>query len=160
MTIRQLPKPCFEFDPDPYDDDDEGLGSPHFATEAEADTALAELREDRAPDPELLAELAEVRVRELAMPCWVAECDAPDGPEGTCGDTLGDEDEGPACIHFETSDQAIDWMPYEGWAQDGPDGALCSTHRPDDSGDPPPLLPSPAELEAAGQLVLPGVLPS
>jgi hypothetical protein len=157
MTIRQLPEPCFELDPNPYDFDDDGLGSPHFVTRAEADKALAELREDRAPDPELLAELATVRVKELSIPCWVAECDAPDGQEGTCGDTLGDEEEGPSCIHFETSDQVIDWMPYEGWAKDGPDGALCNLHRPDDP--PPPLAMSPAEQEAAGQLALPGVTP-
>ena len=90
------------------------------------------------------------------MPCWIAECDAPDGPEGTCGITLGDEDEGPTCIHFETSDQIIDWMPGEGWAQDGPDGALCSAHHPDGPDAEPSPLPSPAQLEAAGQLPLPG----
>ena len=157
MTIRQLGKPCFELEPNPYDFDEDGLGSPHYATRDEAGKALAELREDRAPDPELLAELAAVHVRELGMPCWVAECDAPRGMEGTCGDTLGDEDEGPSCIHFETSDQVIDWMPYEGWVNDGPDGALCYVHRPDDLDVEPSPSPAPAELEAAGQLRLPGV---
>ncbi len=156
MTIHQLKKPCFILGPSPHDDD---TVEPHYATWHEADDVLRELREERGPSPEDLAGLEPVRVKALPGPCWVAECDGPDGPEGVCGDMLGDEDEGPFCVHFETSDEAIDWMPGEGWAKDGPDGALCHVHRPGNSGDAPSSSPSPAELEAAGRPVLPGVLP-
>ena len=151
MTIRQLPKPCFILDPSPWGDDH---GTPHYGTWAEADEALRERRGELGPDPLDLASIETARVRRLDAACWVAECDAPRGPEGTCGDTLGDEDEGPACIHFETVEELFGWMPAERWIRVFADGALCWTHSPDNP-EPPP--PGPRELEAAGQLRLPGV---
>lgn len=154
MTIRQLPKSCFTLDPSPWDD---GEGIPHYDTAAEAEAALAEEREEIDGDDEIAAKetaaLAKVRVKRLGTPCWVAECDAPRGMEGTCGETLGDEDEGPSCIHFETVGELSGWMPGEGWVRVFADSALCGNHNPDNPAPPP----SPAELEAAGQLRLPGV---
>jgi hypothetical protein len=151
MTIRQMPKPCFTLDPSPWDDDH---GTPHYPTWAEADEALRERRAELGPDPSDLASIETTRVTRLGSPCWVAECDAPDGPEGTCGDTLGDEEEGPSCIHFETVEELSGWMPGEGWVRVFADNALCGDHSPDNPAPPPPF---PAELEAAGQLRLPGV---
>jgi len=151
MTIRQLPKPCFTLDPSPWDDDH---GTPHYGTWAEADEALRERRAELAPDPRDLAGIETARVTRLGSPCWVAECDAPRGMEGTCGETLGDEEEGPSCIHFETAEELFDWMPGEGWIRVFADNTLCGNHSPDNPAPPPP---SPAELEAAGQLRLPGV---
>jgi hypothetical protein len=152
MTIRQLPKPCFTLDPSPWDDDE---GEPHYDTHAEAEAALAELRDGTDPDdPDDRPLLAKSRPRRLDTRCWVAECDAPDGPDGICGDTLGDEEEGPACVHFGTVEELLGWMPGEGWTQVFADNALCGNHNPDNP-EPPP--PSPAELEAAGQMRLPGV---
>ena len=154
MTIRQLKSPCFTLDPSPWDDDH---GTPHYATWAEADEELRERREELGPDPLDLAAIETTRVKQLGSPCWVAECDAPYGMEGTCPETLGDEDEGPSCIHFETVEELFDWMLYEGWVRVGPDGALCGNDA--ELGGWPVLPPrvSPAELEAAGQLRLPGV---
>ena len=151
MTIHQLPKPCWVLSPNPRDDG----GLSHYGTRAEAAAALAEERRDADGDgEEALARLAAIRVVELPQPCWVAECDAPDGPEGCCDTTLGDEYEGPSCIHFKTLDELLEWMPGEGWVRRGADGALCYGHRPDDT---PPAPPSPAELEEAGQMRLPWV---
>jgi hypothetical protein len=150
MTIHQLRKPCFTLDPSPWDDDH---GTPHYRTRAEADEALRERREELSPDPLDLASIETTRVRQASSPCWVAECDGADGPEGTCGETLGDEEEGPSCIHFGSADEVIAWMPGEGWTRRGADGALCWAG----SGEREPVPPAPAELEAAGQLRLPGV---
>jgi hypothetical protein len=152
MTIHHLRKPCFILDPSPRDED---AGTPHYSTWAEADEDLRERREELGPDPKDLASIEKTRVKQLGSPCWVAECDAPHGMEGTCGNTLGDEEEGPSCIHFETVEELFDWMPGEGWIRVFEDNALCWVHSPDNPAPPPP---SPAELEAAGQLVLPGVL--
>ena len=150
MTIHQLKQPCWVLDPAPDDERD-----PHYDTHAEAEAALAELREDTDPDdPDDRPLLAKSRPRRLDVSCWVAECDAPDGPDGICGDTLGDEEEGPSCIHFESLEELYGWAPGEGWIQVFADNALCSAHNPD---NPQPALLSPAELEAAGQMRLPGV---
>jgi hypothetical protein len=96
-------------------------------------------------------------IHQLENGRWVAECDAPEGQEGTCGETLGDEAEGPPRIHFATLEELLGWMPGERWARTGPDGALCYVHGPYwPDGEPEPAV-SPAGLEAAGQLRLPGV---
>lgn len=155
MTIHQLPKPCFVLDPSPWERDE---GNPHYVTWAEADEALRERREEIGPDPRDLAVIESCHVKQLDAPCWVAECDAPRGLEGTCGDTLGDEDEGPACIHFETLDGLLAWLPIERWLRAGVDHALCYTHQPHYPDDPPQPPSSPAEQEKAGQLIIPGVL--
>jgi len=127
MTIHQLRKPCFMLDPSPWDDD---AGVPHYPTRYKARKELAGVRgEHDDDDTEVLA-----------------ECDG-----SGCKDTLGDEEEGPSCIHFDTADEVIAWMPGESWTRTGPDGALCWAHSPEDV---TPLPPSPRELEAAGQLRL------
>lgn len=151
MTIYQLKKPCFLLDWGPHPDDE---GHAHYDTHAEAQAVLAGERGDGDGDEGELVQLAPARIRELPYLCWVAECDAPDGPEGTCGDTLGDDDEGPACIHFASADELFEWMPGEGWTRLGADGALCWTCCPEGAASPEP---SPVELEAAGQLRFPGV---
>lgn len=155
MTIHQLKQPCWALDPSPWDD---GQGIPHYDTHAEAEAALAGEREEIDGDDEIArkerAQPAAVQIKRLDAACWVAECDAPDGPDGICGATLGDEDEGPSCVHFETAGELFDWMPGESWIRVFADGALCWIHSPDNP-EPPP--PSPAELEAAGQMRLPGV---
>jgi len=144
MTIHQLPKPCFELDPSPWDDD---YGEPHYATWHEADDALRELREERGPSPEDLAELEPVKVKALPGPCWVAKCD-------TCGEQFRDDDIGGN--HFATAADIGQWIVQDGWTTEPPDKAACWSDSPEDAPGPPP---SPAELEAAGQLVLPGVQP-
>jgi len=155
MTIRRLDKPCFVLDPPPWDEDERG--AEHYETRDAAEAVLAGERANAGPDDqEEQAQAAAARVRQLDAPCWVAECDAPEDASGTCGNTLGDEEEGPSCVHFETPDELFDWMPGEGWTRAGADGALCYDHRPEDAEMPAP--PSPAEQEAAGQLVLPGVI--
>jgi hypothetical protein len=152
MTIHQLPEPCFVLDPNPW-----RYSQPHYGTRAEAEAALAKEREETDSDDESeLNRLAATRTRQLSAPCWIAECDAPEGPEGTCGDTLGDEDEGPSCIHFGTVEELFAWMPGEGWIRVFADNALCWSHSPE---NPAPPSPSPAEQEAAGHLVIPGILP-
>ena len=155
MTIRQLKDPCWVLDPCPWDDD---RGIPHYATRGEAETALEGEREEASGEGRL-ANLAAVSPRELPGLCWVAECDAADGPEGCCGNTLGDEEEGPSCIHFGTVEELLEWMPGEGWVRVGAAGALCGSDA-ELGGWPilPPRVP-PAEQEAAGQLVIPGAVP-
>jgi hypothetical protein len=162
MTIRQLPKPCFTLDPSPWDEDD--YGTPHYKTWAEASEALTELREERGPSPEDLAELEPVKVKREDSPCWIAECDA-DG----CEETYEDDEGGGS--HFGSAAELETWMAPDGWTYRGgdvdefwpapgtwtrlhADEVFCSGHRPADAQVPPP---SPAELEAAGQLRLPGV---
>jgi hypothetical protein len=148
MTIHQLAKPCFVLDPSPYPDSD--YGDPHYETWAEASEALAELRKDRGPDPLDLAELEPVKVKALPGPCWVAEC-------GVCDEPF-ESDEGGN--HYETTgDLEAALASYE-WTTLPADGSFRLAYCPDDRPEGavvPPL--SPAELEAAGQLVLPGVLP-
>lgn len=143
MTIHQLRKPCFILDPSPWDEDER---HPHYATWHEADEELRTLREERGPHPEDLAELEPVRVRALPEPCWAAECSA-------CDDPFQDDESG--ANHFGTAGDAEAVMASYGWTTLPPDGAYCPDDRPADARVPPP---TPAELEAAGQLVLPGVL--
>jgi hypothetical protein len=140
MTIHQLSKPCFILDPSPRDDD---AGEPHYATWHEADDALRELREERGPSPEDLAELEPVKVKALPGPCWVAECDA-----FGCDEQYEDDEDGGN--HFGSVAELEEWIAPAGWTTDIPDKVYCRPHSAE--GTPPP--PSPAELEAAGQLRL------
>jgi len=149
MTIRQLPEPCWTLRPHPWQDD---TGDPHCATRAEALDCLAFFLEFREGDPEEVARLEGIQARQGDGQCWVAECDAPDGPEGTCGETLGDDEEGPSCIHFGTLEELLGWLPGEGWTRSGPDGALCAGDSPDVADAA--AVAAPAELEAAGQMRL------
>jgi hypothetical protein len=144
MTIHQLAKPCFLLDPSPYDSDEY---IPHSATWHEADEELRTLREERGPAPEDLAEIETVKVRREDGPCWVAECNV-------CDDGFT-EDEGGG-NHFGTIGDVVAAMAPYGWTGLAPDGAYCPAHRPEGPVPPPP---TPAELEAAGQLVIPGVIP-
>ena len=50
MTIRQLKDPCWVLDPCPWDDD---RGIPHYATRAEAETALEDEREEASGEGRL-----------------------------------------------------------------------------------------------------------
>lgn len=145
MTIRQLRRPCFVLDPSPYADDDYGV--PHYDTQEKADAALAELREEREPDPEGLARLEGVQVTQEEWPCWVAECDFPG-----CEETYEDDEGGGS--HFPDAKTLEEWVVQDGWTTAPPDKALCWSDSPEDAPKPPP---SPAEQEAAGQLALPGV---
>ena len=144
MTIHQLKRPCFILDPSPWDED---AGEPHYPTWHEADDALRELREERGPAPEDLAELEPVKVKALPGPCWVAECKV-------CGEQYSEDEDGGN--HFGTVAELEEWAGPDGWVRVGLD-AYCGSDKPEGA-EPPP--PSPAELEAAGQLVLPGVLTS
>jgi hypothetical protein len=146
MTLRQLKTACFTLDPSPYGDDDYGI--PHYATWAEASEALTDLRKERGPDPLDLAGIESVHVKQGGGPCWVAECDSPG-----CGESYESDEDGGN--HFETAAILGEWIRTDGWTTDGPDLAFCWTDSPEGSAPPP----TPAELEAAGQLVLPGVLP-
>jgi len=141
MTIHQLKAVCFELDPSPYDDDDSGV--PHYATQEEAAEALADLRKERTPDPEDLARLKDTHVKPGDGPCWVAVCDSPG-----CGEEYESDEDGGN--HFETAAILEEWIRTDGWTTDGPDLAFCWTDSPEGSAPPP----TPAELEAAGQLRL------
>lgn len=160
MTIRQLKARCWAVVPKlPRED-----GDPHYDTR---DEALAVIREawdeDREDRLGLVSTALErtwwrefrrrlsrlrpdaPRPRLLPACCWVADC-------GTCGDELINEDEGWT-VHASSlpglyqSLDAYDWRIC-------PDEAYCPDDAPECS-QLPPL--SPAEQEAAGQLVLPGV---
>jgi len=85
---------------------------------------------------------------ELDAPCWVVRCD------GECEMVLDTEDEGYIFHHDSRADAERTAAGYH-WAS-GDDGRVfCEEDAPADA----VAVPSPAELEAAGQLVLPGVLP-
>jgi hypothetical protein len=86
--------------------------------------------------------------RQLDAPCWVVQCD------GECETVLDTEDEGYVFHHLTRADAAETVAAYE-WRYAGT-MVFCEDDAPAD-GQLPPL--SPAEQEAAGQLVIPGVLP-
>jgi hypothetical protein len=161
MTIHQLPAPCWVITPRlPRDDDD-----PHYDTRA---VALAAIRESWDEDRdwcfddrlrvrwrEFLYRLSRLRPaaprpRQSPARCWAVQCD------GECGYVLDDEDEGHT-FHHDTAAEARKTVASYEWVY-SPDGrfVFCEDDAPED-GQPPP--PAPAELEAAGQLVIPGVLP-
>ena len=159
MTIRQLKEPCFELTPNPWGPDG---GNPHYATWLEADEALRELRDERGPDPRDLADLEKTQAKANPAGCWVGECDG-------CGDMFTDEETN--ANHYETAAELDVALPLGGWVYQGGDAAefwpapgawtagpgsrlLCPGCNGGARIIPPP---SPAELEAAGQLRLPGV---
>ena len=138
MTIHQLKDRCWElFPPLPgYDRES------HYDTRAEARKALREaLDEDCGVNPATSA-------RQLEDRCWVIQCD------GECEMHIDEEDE---CYisHCETPALAQEVVAAWHWRIAG-DLVFCPADAPADGQVPPP---SPAELEAAGQLRLPGVLP-
>ena len=137
MTIHQLKEPCWELDPNPYGDDEAGIQ--HFPSRGEADDELGRLRtERRAAD--------RTRAKQASAACWVAVCD-------DCGKQFIDDDAGGS--HFGTVDGDLeDYLKWDGWTRTAPDGCRCWDCSPEDVA---PLPLSPAELEAAGQMRLPGV---
>ena len=136
MTIHQLPGRCWELQP-PTDEE----RYPHFDTEAEA---LADLKEDRENHEQAYADTKPVQ---LDAPCWVVQCD------GECETVLDEEGEGWTFHHDSRADAETTAAAYD-FRHVG-DSVFCDEDAPEDSA----LLLSPAEREAAGQLVLPGVLP-
>jgi hypothetical protein len=137
MTIYQLPQPCWATDPASLDGDDER--QPHYDTEAGALRDIADAREE---NPGLKA-----GARQLDAPCWVVQCD------GECETVLDTEDEGWTFHHDSRADAGTTAAAY-GFRYAG-DSVFCREDAPGDA----PLLLSPAEREAAGQLPLPGVIP-
>lgn len=139
MTIHQLPDRCWELQP-PTDEE----RYPHFDTEAEALAALKEDRENHGePYPD-------TKPAQLGDRCWVVQCD------GECKQVIDEEDE---CwtIHHDSRHGAEDTVASWRWAYSA-DGrsVFCPEDRPGDAVAAPP---TPRELEAAGQMRLPGVAP-
>ena len=136
MTIRQLKNPCWVLRPS-LDDE----RNPHYETKAEALGALSEARDDG--EPAIKSDAVQ-----LAERCWVAQC------SGECEQVIDEEDE---CwvIHCDTCKAAEDLARSWNWVY-SPDGrsVFCTGCAPENA---EPVPPSPAELEAAGQLRLPGV---
>jgi hypothetical protein len=136
MTVHQLPGRCWELQP-PTDDE----RTPHYGTEA---AAMESLREDRENDRQPYADTKPVQ---LDTPCWVVRCD------GECEVALDTEDEGYIYHHDSRGGAERTAAAYH-WAFSDDGRVFCEEDAPADA----VALPSPAELEAAGQLVLPGVL--
>ena len=136
MTIHQLKERCWELQP-PTDDE----RSPHYGTELEARQALKEDREnDEQP-------YAETRPVQLDAPCWAVQCD------GECGTVLDEEDEGYIFHHDSCAEAERTAAGYH-FASDDDGRVFCEEDAPKSA---VPMYPSAAELEAAGQLRLPGV---
>jgi hypothetical protein len=103
--------------------------------------ALREARENGVADKA-------AKVRQEEDRCWVIQCD------GDCEQHIDEEDE---CYisHCETRAAAEETMAAWRWSYLADSELVyCETDRPEGAEIPPP---SPAELEAAGQLRLPGV---
>ena len=137
MTIHQLPDRCWELQP-PTDDE----RRPHFDTEAEA---LDALKEDREGDAGAYPDTKPVQ---MESPCWVVQCD------GQCETVIDEEDECYA-FHHESRAEAEETVAAWRWRV-AADLVYCGEDAPDDSEPSPPTA---RELEAAGQLALPGVAP-
>jgi hypothetical protein len=137
MTIHQLKERCWELRP-PTDDE----RHPHYETEA---AALDALKEDRENDDQPYPETKPVQ---LGSPCWLVRCD------GDCEIVMDTEDEG-YIFHHDSRSEAEQSVAVWQWAFGSDGNVFCPEEAPADA----VALPSPAELEAAGQLVLPGVLP-
>jgi len=157
MTIHQLREPCWALQPKlPRED-----GDPHYGTRRKALAAIREAwDEDRdwTFDDQLRVRWREFRFRlsrlrpgaprprQVPGRCWIVQCD------GECEIVLDDEDEG--CVfHHGTRAAAERTMANYDFVYAG-DLVFCEDDAPQGA-EPPP--PSPAELEAAGQLRLPGV---
>ncbi len=136
MTIHQLPGRCWELQP-PTDDE----RSPHYGTEA---AALEALKEDRENDEQPYADTKPVQ---LGSPCWLVQCD------GECETVLDEEDEGYIFHHDSRADAERTAAGYH-FASDDDGRVFCEEDAPESA---VPVYPSAAELEAAGQLRLPGV---
>jgi hypothetical protein len=159
MTIHQLGAPCWTVIPRLSDED----GDPCYGSRAEALTAIREawdMDRDWTFDDRLRVWWREFRFRvsrlrpgaprprRTAGRCWLVQCD------GECETVLDTEDEGVTFHHRSAAEAAKTVASYE-WVYSA-DGrsVFCEEDAPEDAA-PPPLTP--AELEAAGQLRLPGV---
>lgn len=138
MTIHRLDKPCWLLSPGLPRDDEW-----HFPDEASARKAVREYQEEN-PDLKFTA-----AAKPLSEPCWVVKCD------GECEETIAEEDEGYVFHHAsraEAEESVRQWhFAYLGDS----DLVYCDEDRPEGAEVPPP---SPAELEKAGQMRLPGVI--
>ncbi len=131
MTIHQLKDPCWVLR-HPNGDTE------HYAGRAPAEAEVFRLREDD-PDPD-------VTIIHRTTRCWVVECD------GECETVLDTEDEGYVFHHDSRAEAEHTVVGYD-WALDDDGRVFCEEDRPSGAKVPP----SPAELEAAGQMRLPGV---
>jgi hypothetical protein len=160
MTVHQLPAPCWVITPRlPRDD-----GDPHYDDRAKALAVIHQAwdEDDWTPDawwtkrlPGFRFRLSRLRLgvprpRLLGTRCWAVQCD------GECGTVIDEDDEGYV-IHHKLPADAAETVAACEWVYSA-DGRLvfCADDAPED-GQEPPLTP--AEQEAAGQLVIPGVLP-
>jgi len=162
MTIHQLPAPCWVISPRlPRED-----GDPHYDSRAKALAAIREAwdEEDRDWTPgdrprvrwqEFLFRLSRLRrgaprPRESGYRCWVVQDD------GECEQVLDEHDEG-YIIHHGSHQEAVQTAADYDWTHSA-DGRFvyCPCGPREDS---EPIPPTPAEQEAAGQLVIPGVQP-
>lgn len=160
MTVHQLPAPCWVITPRlPRDD-----GDPHYDDRAKALAVIHQAwdEDDWTPDawwtkrlPGFRFRLSRLRPgaprpRQSGTRCWAVQCD------GECGYVIDEEDEGYTVHHSSLTEAHETVVAEYEWAYSA-DGRLvfCADDAPDDA-EPPP--PSPAEQEAAGQLVIPGVL--
>ena len=139
MTIRQLKEPCWVLDPE-LPGDDEGRHA-HYDGRADALRAVKESKEYGYDD-------LKSAPRQLEGRCWVVQCD------GECEQVIDQEDEGWT-IHHSSPQGAEGTVVSWRWVY-SPDGRLvfCPECAPEDY-QVPQLTP--AELEAAGQMRLPGV---
>jgi hypothetical protein len=162
MTVHQLRGPCWTVTPRLSDED----GDPCYDARADA---LADIRDawdtDREHARGLVATALErawwrefcwrlSRLRPCAPKprqagrCWVAQCD------GECEMVLDEEDE--CCVfHHGSAAEAAKTVASYGWVYSA-DGrfVFCEEDAPEDAAPP---SPTPAELEAAGQMRLPGL---
>lgn len=138
MSIHQLSFCCWVLENPGHDDD-----TRHFKDAGGADAALARAREE-SPG-------AKASVRLLPSPCWLVQCD------GECEYVIDEEDEG-IIFHHDTRAEASETVRLWEWALVpgtlGGELAYCPEDRPEDAEPPPPTA---AELEAAGQMPLPGL---
>jgi len=138
MSVHQLDDCCWEL-VNPGEDDDKQ----HFEDAAGANSAVMR---SRKRNPKSTAS-----VRLLESPCWLVQCD------GECEQVIDEEDEGITRHHesqAEAESTASAWEWVLAPALVGGPLAYCPEDRPEDTEAP---LPSAEELEAAGQMRLPGV---
>lgn len=135
MTVHQLKEPCWVIDPEPPGENYHR----HYDTRSEARTDLRQAVLDGYTD-------LKSKAVQLDAACWLIKCD------GDCGEHIDEADEG-FISHCETRQVAEEIMAAYRWSYRG-DLVFCEDDAPEGSEIPPP---SAAELEAAGQLRLPGV---
>lgn len=135
MTIHKMQDRCWVIEPEPPGED----WHRHYDTRAEARTALREALDEGYADPKAAP-------KQLDDRCWLIRCD------GDCDEHIDEAEEG-FISHCESRQLAEEMMAAYRWAYHG-DLVFCETDAPENAELPPS---SPAELEAAGQLRLPGV---